>query len=75
MGPSFHTILKVFTYLCKIIDLVTNVGYKFGNRQTGEAEITADMISKRVRVGASRAELQSVKWITEGRVKGQPSIL
>ena len=33
-------------------------------------KITADMISKRVRVGASRAELQFVKWITEGRVKG-----
>ena len=42
--------------------------------QTDEVKITADMISKRVRAGASRAELQSVKWITEGRVKGLPSI-
>ena len=75
MKPGFHTILKVFTYLCKIIDLVTNIGYIFGNRQTGEAEITADMISKRVRAGESRAEAQSVKWTAEGRVKTIVSIL
>ena len=43
--------------------------------KTDDVKITADRISKRVRVGESRAELPSVKWITEGRVKGKPSIL
>jgi hypothetical protein len=39
--------------------------------ETDEAEITADMISKRVRAGESRAEAQSVKWTAEGAVKGR----
>ncbi len=43
--------------------------------ETDDAEITADMISKRVRAGESRAEAQSVKWTVEGAVKGKPSIL
>ena len=39
-------------------------------KETDEAEITAGMISKRVRAGESRAEAQSVKWTAEGAVKG-----
>ena len=40
--------------------------------ETDEAEITAGMISQRVREGESRAEAQPVKWTAEGTVKGDP---